>query len=135
MLGNPGSNPLELFWDVVDVLDQKLDLKLVVIEDALKKHTPKLNDNNQVNANVNVDMEPGENVGGGDGEKPEKGFVVKPETSWEEFIKVVEEVADESVRALSEEDVRLIFKTVSASPSYCSLFIHCSVDNIIADLG
>ena len=24
MLGNPGSNPLELFWDVVDDLDQKL---------------------------------------------------------------------------------------------------------------
>jgi pre-mRNA-processing factor 40 len=25
MLGNPGSNPLELFWDVVDMFDQQLD--------------------------------------------------------------------------------------------------------------
>ncbi|KAG8953364.1 hypothetical protein FRC03_011795 [Tulasnella sp. 419] len=27
LLGNPGSNPLELFWDVVDKLDQELDVK------------------------------------------------------------------------------------------------------------
>ncbi|KAF8159573.1 hypothetical protein B0H34DRAFT_842867 [Crassisporium funariophilum] len=32
MLGNPGSNPLELFWDVVDALDQQLDAKIVAMD-------------------------------------------------------------------------------------------------------
>lgn len=27
ILGNPGSNPLELFWDMVDALDQRLEDK------------------------------------------------------------------------------------------------------------
>ncbi|KAJ7576904.1 hypothetical protein C8J56DRAFT_1114320, partial [Mycena floridula] len=38
MLGNPGSNQLELFWDAVDALDQKLDVKLAVVQDAIKKY-------------------------------------------------------------------------------------------------
>ena len=42
MLGNPGSNPLELFWDAVDTLDQKLDAKLTVVEDAIKRHNERL---------------------------------------------------------------------------------------------
>ncbi|KXN90711.1 Pre-mRNA-processing protein prp40 [Leucoagaricus sp. SymC.cos] len=37
MLGNPGSNPLELFWDAVDALDQKLDAKVTVVEDVLRQ--------------------------------------------------------------------------------------------------
>lgn len=36
MLGNPGSNQLELFWDIVDDFDQKLDEKIRLIEEALK---------------------------------------------------------------------------------------------------
>ncbi len=36
MLGNPGSNQLELFWDLVDGFDQKLDAKIATLEDALK---------------------------------------------------------------------------------------------------
>ncbi|KZV94551.1 hypothetical protein EXIGLDRAFT_736585 [Exidia glandulosa HHB12029] len=36
MLGNPGSNPLEMFWDVVDELDQVLDSKVDKVEDAFK---------------------------------------------------------------------------------------------------
>lgn len=36
MLGNPGSNPLELFWDVVDELDQVLDECIQVAEKAFK---------------------------------------------------------------------------------------------------
>ncbi|KAJ2934019.1 hypothetical protein H1R20_g3064, partial [Candolleomyces eurysporus] len=93
MLGNPGSNPLELFWDVVDVLDQKLDTKMVVIEDVLKQHK--------------VETEPGENTN-----EEKKGFIVRPETTWEEFIAVVNEHANDAVKTLSEEDVRLIFKTL-----------------------
>ncbi|EJD47946.1 hypothetical protein AURDEDRAFT_102119 [Auricularia subglabra TFB-10046 SS5] len=37
MLGNPGSNPLELFWDVVDELDQVLDAKVDKAEEAFKR--------------------------------------------------------------------------------------------------
>ena len=38
MLGNPGSNPLELFWDRVDELDRVLDKKMEVTDAALKRH-------------------------------------------------------------------------------------------------
>ena len=36
MLGNPGSNPLEMFWDVVDEMDQVLDEKVDKAEDAFQ---------------------------------------------------------------------------------------------------
>jgi len=42
MLGNPGLNPLKLFWDIVDALDQKLDAKIAVVEDVIKWHNTKL---------------------------------------------------------------------------------------------
>lgn len=40
MLGNPGSNPLEMFWDVVDELDQALDIKIDHAEAILKQNSP-----------------------------------------------------------------------------------------------
>ena len=40
MLGNPGSNQLELFWDIVDQFDQKLDAKIAVLDEALKASEP-----------------------------------------------------------------------------------------------
>jgi pre-mRNA-processing factor 40 len=36
ILGNPGSTPLELFWDEVDKLDQIFDPKLEKVEAVLK---------------------------------------------------------------------------------------------------
>ena len=46
VLGNQGSNPLELFWDVVDSLDQKLDAKIQLVESAIARwnavHAPPL---------------------------------------------------------------------------------------------
>ena len=38
LLGNPGSNPLELFWDVVDQLDQNLDAQITLVEDGIKQY-------------------------------------------------------------------------------------------------
>ena len=35
MLGNPGSSPLELFWDVVDELDEQLDDDKRIVETAM----------------------------------------------------------------------------------------------------
>ena len=36
LLGVPGSNPLELFWDAVDQLDQQLDVKVNQAEKVLQ---------------------------------------------------------------------------------------------------
>ncbi|EIW79152.1 hypothetical protein CONPUDRAFT_107252 [Coniophora puteana RWD-64-598 SS2] len=38
LLGKPGSNPLELFWDVVDGLDQRLDEKIATAEKAIQAY-------------------------------------------------------------------------------------------------
>jgi len=86
LLGYPGSNALELFWDVVDVFDQKLDRKIGVVEDAMKR--------------VNEQMD----VGGGG------MFEVTALMSWEDFVRVVgPEVGEE----MEENDLRMVFKTVS----------------------
>jgi len=86
MLGNPGSNALELFWDVLDVLDQKLDRKIGVVEDAIKK----------VNSEK---MDLGE---GGT-------FEVTPLITWEGFARVV---GPEVGEGMEEDDLRMVFKTV-----------------------
>ncbi|KAF8327188.1 uncharacterized protein EI90DRAFT_3068216 [Cantharellus anzutake] len=36
LLGNPGSNPLELFWDTVDALDQELESQAAKVEKVLE---------------------------------------------------------------------------------------------------
>jgi pre-mRNA-processing factor 40 len=36
LLGNPGSSPIELFWDVVDGLDQELDSHAHLVEKVLQ---------------------------------------------------------------------------------------------------
>ncbi|KAG6890015.1 hypothetical protein C0992_003360 [Termitomyces sp. T32_za158] len=94
MLGNPGSNPLELFWDVVDALDQELDRKIAVVEAAIERH------------NVKEAQRKGE-----DGEK-DAGFVVGPETKEEEFRSIVEANADEAVHALAKGHLTEIFTTL-----------------------
>ncbi len=45
LLGCPGSNPLELFWDVVDVLDQDLEVKEVAVRRALDKASLEFTEN------------------------------------------------------------------------------------------
>jgi hypothetical protein len=97
MLGNPGSNPLELFWDVVDGLDQKLDAKIAVVEDGIRK----------------IRLEPKD----GDGEDDsmttdEKKPIVGPDTSWDNFVDLVKETQDPAVKKLSDESLMEIFDTV-----------------------
>lgn len=86
MLGNPGSNALELFWDVLDVLDQKLDRKIGVVEDAIKR----------INSEK---MDLGE---GGT-------FEVTPLMTWEGFVRVLRPEVGEG---MEEDDLRVVFKTV-----------------------
>ncbi|EIN06033.1 hypothetical protein PUNSTDRAFT_54329 [Punctularia strigosozonata HHB-11173 SS5] len=96
ILGNPGSNPLELFWDIVDDMDQKLDAKIATVDAALRKAAERK----------------GDKADGADKEKGEvEVFEVKPETTEEEFKAAVEATGDQEVRKLTSADITEIFRT------------------------
>ena len=101
MLGNPGSNPIELFWDVVDALDQKLDAKIAIVQDAIKRHNKAIEDKMK---------EDGDAAHGAPAEP--KPFEIGPETTEEEFLKIVKADSDESIKTLSDEDLREIYHSV-----------------------
>lgn len=109
MLGNPGSNPLELFWDLVDNLDQKLDAKIAVVEAAIKKHNDEL-----PSAPAPEGQEAKEEQEGA----ASKAFKVMPETTKEELLSVVKD--DPSVKAFSEEEIDEIHRTVRANATLLS---------------
>jgi len=115
MLSNPGSNPLELFWDAVDALDQQLDEKIAVIENAVGRH----------NAKVDVKDQPAED-GAAEGEKrgeaEAKGFAVGPETTEEEFKSIIRANADDAVSTLSSTDLHVIYRAVSYPFSLQNVF-------------
>lgn len=94
MLGKPGSNPLELFWDVVDTLDQKLDAKIAIAEECARRG----DDPNAMD------------VVKGDKEK-EHASVVGAHTTFEEFKALVRRDPD-SVGKLGEDDLREVYDTV-----------------------
>jgi pre-mRNA-processing factor 40 len=94
MLGKPGSNPIELFWDVVDDLDQKLDAKIATVEAAIKRRNSKLSSESS------------------DAEGSSQAWSVQPETTEADFLKVVQENGDEESVALSTDDLKQIFTTV-----------------------
>ena len=102
MLGNPGSNPIELFWDAVDALDQKLDAKIAIADGAIKRHNQALEDKMK---------EDGDDAG--EGATPDvKPFEVGPDTTEEEFLNIVKSDSDESVKTVSEDDLKEIFQSV-----------------------
>lgn len=108
MLGNPGSNPLELFWDIVDKLDQELDEKIAIVEGAIARHNKKLGFNEENNAE---DTAEGEQTGGSE----VRGFFVSAETSEEEFKSIVRANADDAVNTLGSGDLHVIYRTVRLS--------------------
>ncbi|KAJ6577207.1 hypothetical protein B0H19DRAFT_1019510 [Mycena capillaripes] len=122
MLGNPGSNPVELFWDVLDVLDQKLEKKIAVVEEAIGRYNAARAKQAGGDADGDVKMEDGvQEASNGDQEKEKEkekekdaGFVVDPETVEEEFIAVVKagSEGDIAVEALGTEDLQLVFTTM-----------------------
>jgi pre-mRNA-processing factor 40 len=91
MLGKPGSNPIELFWDIVDGLDQKLDAKIATVEAAIKRYNSKLSS---------------------DVEGSSQPWSVQPETTEADFLKVVQEGGDEEPTVLSADELKQIFTTV-----------------------
>jgi pre-mRNA-processing factor 40 len=109
MLGNPGSNPLELFWDAVDTLDQQLDEKIALIEGAIARHNAKLNVSEDRAATNEVDQ------GEPNGENGPIGFFVGPETTEEGFRNIIKANAEDAVSALSSEDLRIVYRAVSGS--------------------
>ncbi|GBE86371.1 Pre-mRNA-processing protein [Sparassis crispa] len=105
MLGKPGSNPIELFWDTVDALDQELDAKLAVAEDAIRRHNKKLE----------AQASGAEKTEGTDAKKGERAvplFKVVSETTEEEFMAVIKAEADDAVRALKTGELLQIFRTL-----------------------
>jgi pre-mRNA-processing factor 40 len=106
VLGNPGSNPLELFWDVVDGFDQKLDAKIAVVQDALSRR---------------------QSAKGGSSSDEPALFTEQNTPALEDFIKMVREDEDEAVKALSDQEIEHVYKDVRSSPLV--LFVsdhHCS---------
>jgi len=97
MLGNPGSNPLELFWDLVDTLDQKLDAKIGVAERAMLAYNTRMYPNGFDNGGPSHGINP---------------FVVGPETNEGGFIGIVKGNLGDSEKPLSDEDLHLVFETV-----------------------
>ncbi|KAI0305983.1 hypothetical protein B0F90DRAFT_1695150 [Multifurca ochricompacta] len=91
MLGKPGSNPIELFWDLVDDLDQKLDKKIAIVEAAIKRHNTKLSSNTEGSS---------------------QPWSVQVETKEADFLKVVDENGDEESAALSRDELKRIFATL-----------------------
>ncbi|KAF9078239.1 hypothetical protein BDP27DRAFT_1413156 [Rhodocollybia butyracea] len=86
MLGNPGSNQLELFWDVVDAMDQKLDAKIAIV---MNREAEKEN-----------------------GVSKSSGFVIGPTTTEEEYLTIVKAADDDDIKTLSGEELHLIFDTL-----------------------
>lgn len=109
MLGNPGSNQLELFWDVVDRLDQELDKKIDVVLAAIADYNAKVNGDNGTEADGDIVM------GNGAEEKPkEPGFIVSPETTAEEFTSVLKNCTSPALETLTADDLVITFESVRA---------------------
>ncbi|KAH9852126.1 hypothetical protein C2E23DRAFT_206152 [Lenzites betulinus] len=106
MLGNPGSNPIELFWDIVDALDQKLDAKIEIAMGAIKRY-------NKPPADADVEVtEESAKPEDATTESSTKNFEVGPETTLEEFINIVKSDSEEPVQSLTEEDLKEIYQSL-----------------------
>ncbi|KAJ4473649.1 hypothetical protein J3R30DRAFT_3510590 [Lentinula aciculospora] len=99
MLGNPGSNQIELFWDVVDDLDQKLDAKIAVVTNAIAN----------IDAPANTINKEGKEE---KGVSESAGFSLTPTTTEEDFLNVVKAANDEDVKGMTEEELHLIYGTL-----------------------
>ena len=98
ILGSPGSGPLELFWDIVDGMDQKLEGKIEIAEGAVKRYNEK--------------HEPGDGM---DVDGAPVTFKVGIETTAKEFLDVVKADEDEQVRALTDGELSDVFRAVRSS--------------------
>ena len=107
ILGSPGSGPLELFWDIVDGMDQKLEGKIEIAEGAVKRY----NEKHKPKDGMDVDGSP-------------IAFKVGIETTAREFLDVVKADPDEQVRALADGELLDVFRAVRPS-NFLSPFPVC----------
>lgn len=107
LLGKPGSNPLELFWDVVDGLDQKLDAKIAGVSAAIKQHNSKLPAPEGSDDAMAVDGQ--ENA-----VKPTP-FTVDSDTKEDDFMALIKGEAADGTKTLSDADLREVFQHVRFS--------------------
>jgi pre-mRNA-processing factor 40 len=96
ILGNPGSNPLELFWDVVDSLDQKLEAKVAIVEGAINRHNERLKDGDGMHVDGDSSV-----------------FKVGPNTTEDAFLEIIKADDDPEIRQLSLGELKEIFHSVS----------------------
>jgi pre-mRNA-processing factor 40 len=97
MLGNPGSNPLELFWDIVDRLDQELDVKLAMVKDAVQKHRSRPGkENGKEDSAMDVDETP----------------FVGPNTTFAEFETLIQVATNEMSQRLADDELSEVFNIV-----------------------
>ena len=94
MLGNPGSNPLELFWDVVDELDQKLDVKMSSVEEDIKRYNTEVEERK---------------------ENGKQAFVFGANTTENEFRNIIKADNHLELKSLTDEDIQEVFDVVSRS--------------------
>lgn len=87
---------MELFWDVVDQLDQKLDAKIATAEECIRR--------------VEVPNDSPEDAA--------KVAVVIAQSTLGEFVKRIRR-DPESGRKLNEEDLQEVFRCVSVFTSTC----------------
>ncbi|EGN92268.1 hypothetical protein SERLA73DRAFT_164152 [Serpula lacrymans var. lacrymans S7.3] len=102
ILGNPGSNPLELFWDLVDGLDQKLDAKIVIIEEVMRKY------NSDMTPRTEADTEPKTL------DTSTKVFTVGPDTTYKDF-KTVASLESDVLQKLTEADFQEVYDNLHQS--------------------
>ncbi|TRM60774.1 hypothetical protein BD626DRAFT_549493 [Schizophyllum amplum] len=114
MLGNPGSNPLELFWDKVDELDQVLDKKMEVTDAALKRRAvASAQGEREAEKGEDVQKEQ-EDVKMEDAAEADKRPEIKPETTEGEFLDLVKDDSEVKEK-LSDEDLQEIYSTMLAA--------------------
>ncbi|CAK5268561.1 unnamed protein product [Mycena citricolor] len=105
MLGNPGSTPLDLFWDVVDAFDQKLENKIALVRNAIASYNTK---HTKPSLDGDVTMEDS----GSKEVTDHGGFSVEPETKEEDFIAVYKEGSTDEMEVLSSEELSLVYRTL-----------------------
>jgi pre-mRNA-processing factor 40 len=86
---------LELFWDVVDAMDQKLEGKIEIVEGAIRRY----NEKHKSSDGMEVDA---------------VAFKVVTETTTKEFLEVVKADTDEQVKGLTDKELSNVFRAVSS---------------------
>ena len=110
--GNPGSNPLELIWDVIDSLDQKLDAKVSIAEESFRRSCEKCRKQSGSGSNGVV--------AGAQGGKGTPALAFTADTTEQEMRDVLSEDSDNAARKLKDGDIKAIYDLVRVFTGFFS---------------